>query len=464
MFKARTNILALIISLFFIALIFAISIPRYVYADEVDNLFGWFNLSEAKQNNDSRPIHNTNKGTYYDTLNQAFVDANEGDIISIESNYTCEEQLYLNKSLTIQDKDNLSLIKGTGAHNYSFGNLDYGADYVTFDGVTFDMGSGNNYIGFHHQYGKLLTFNNCKFNGQWYTYGDTKFVNCNFTNSYNLNYNIDCYGGNINFENCNFTSGIGKFILIYRDSYIRQCSIYVKQCNFTNTGDVAYKSAVVVKLRCLSPVPFALNYDVKIDEGCKLLGNFPENDRLGSKLVMVDNGNSYDVKVQTFDSDDNLKMLYPVEKNQYLENIEVDEEQQLISAIFHKDVKMDDGSNSCVWESSNTSVCTVGNEGFMKKIASGYCRITIIDRACLDEQGNPMMKYFNVNFPHFILDLNGHGEGSIPEKCWANPYEEQIIPTPVEEGYTFEGWCEDQECKIAFDVTKPYVQNEDKIL
>lgn len=421
--------------------------PIFVFADEPNNESNWWN---SENNNPTYPIYNSTQDKYYETLNDACSEATEDDLIKIVEDYECRNGLHIPTNVTIENEDkNATVYSCPVAGSYpSFGGVDNG---VTFKGITFDAVEGMPYTSFY-QINGTITFEDCDFLGLIYTFGNSSFINCSFSDS--PDYDINCYAGDIYFEGCTFTSDKGRFILVYNEGYWVLSHVTVKSCNFINDSDRAVKSAVVVKATCIGyGVP--LKYDVEIHTDCTLTGEFPENNRLQSKLVMIDDSNSFTVQIHTVDTEGNTTNIYPVDKNQYVEDVRVDETGKFISAIFNDDVI------GCDWESVDESVCTVDEDGNFEKVSEGYCRIVIQDWSCLDESGNPMSQYFNVNFPHFFLELNGHGIGTVPEECFASPYEAQTIPTPWDDDYTFEGWYFDEDFKKPVDIDQPYKHTED---
>ena len=201
--------------------------------------------------------------------------ANEGDTVKIlkANTYTLPG---LPKNITVE-----GAVDGVVFEHTTAGDIASIPNGATFRNVTFNLGNVN-YHGFQHNGG--LTFENCTFNGKFFTYGTETYTNCTFVQT-SSDYNMWVYGGGktVTYDGCSFESS-GKFLNVYNENGAL-VELIVKNCTFTNTG-AANKAALNVKETCTNGT--ALKFNVTISN-CTLQGAFPEAS-ITDALVVGENG------------------------------------------------------------------------------------------------------------------------------------------------------------------------------
>ena len=113
---------------------------------------------------------------------------------------------------------------------------------MTFNNVTFEYSSNNDYIGLQHA-GDMV-YNNCIINGQVFLYGTSEtFNNCTFNQNSSGAYNVWTYGAKeVAFNECTFNSA-GKSVLIYSDQPGQVNDVNVVNCQLNASNKVAGKAA-----------------------------------------------------------------------------------------------------------------------------------------------------------------------------------------------------------------------------
>lgn len=109
-------------------------------------------------------------GVGYDSLDAAITAAQNGDTITILKAAEDESGYKLNGSLTYSGKA-ITIKAASGVDvkfDMSTGVALHGAK-ITFEGVTFEYKTNNNYVGLQHT--DTMVYNNCVFNGQMFLYG-----------------------------------------------------------------------------------------------------------------------------------------------------------------------------------------------------------------------------------------------------------------------------------------------------
>lgn len=173
--------------------------------------------------------------TYYETLDEAFTAAQDGDEVVILSAgaYTLSTS---GKDITITGAVDGVVFDNIGARNMGGAN-------VTFNNVTFDYYPNTNYTGLQHS--GALVYNNCTINGQVFLYGTSEtFKNCTFNQNSADAYNVWTYGAKqVTFEGCTFNCA-GKSVLIYSEDGALYNDVSVTDCDFIASAPVEGKAAI----------------------------------------------------------------------------------------------------------------------------------------------------------------------------------------------------------------------------
>ena len=152
-------------------------------------------------------------GVGYDSLDAAITAAQNGDTITILKAAEDESGYKLNGSLTYSGKA-ITIKAASGVDvkfDMSTGVALHGAK-ITFEGVTFEYKTNNNYVGLQHT--DTMVYNNCVFNGQMFLYGASETFNgCTFKQTSPNAYNVWTYGAKeVDFNDCIFECA-GKSVL-----------------------------------------------------------------------------------------------------------------------------------------------------------------------------------------------------------------------------------------------------------
>ena len=222
---------------------------------------------------------------WFKTLESAVAAAETGDTVEIVAagTYTLPA---LPKNITIEGK-----VEGVEFDHTTAGNIAATTSGASFKNVTFNFGNVK-YHGFQHNGG--LNFEDCTFNGLFFTYGNETYTNCTFKQT-NSDYNMWVYGGSVvtysvTYSDCTFINDVtGKFLNVYNENEAA-CKVIINSCTFINNGS-SNKAAVNVKETCGSTL---LGFEVLISGNNTLTGAFPENSKSdktiysGNGLYMVD--------------------------------------------------------------------------------------------------------------------------------------------------------------------------------
>lgn len=159
-------------------------------------------------------------GVGYDSLDEAITKAQDGDTITILKAAEDGNGYKLNGSLPYSDK--AITIKAASGVDVKFDMSSavalHGAK-ITFEGVTFEYKTNNNYVGLQHT--DTMVYNNCVFNGQMFLYGASETFNgCTFKQTSPDAYNVWTYGAKeVDFNGCKFDCA-GKSVLVYNEGTI----------------------------------------------------------------------------------------------------------------------------------------------------------------------------------------------------------------------------------------------------
>ena len=114
---------------------------------------------------------------------------------------------------------------------------------MTFNDVTFEYSTNNNYIGLQHA--GTMVYNNCTIDGQVFLYGASETFNkCTFNQNSSDAYNVWTYGAKeVAFNKCTFNSA-GKSVLIYAEQAGIFNTVTVEGCTFNASQEVEGKAAI----------------------------------------------------------------------------------------------------------------------------------------------------------------------------------------------------------------------------
>ena len=219
--------------------------------------------------------------TLYASVADAVTASAVGDTVEvlIAGTYTLPG---LPRNITVEGAVDGVVFKHTGS-----GNIAAIPNGASFRNVSFELGN-NNYHGFQHNGG--LTFENCTFDGKFFTYGNETYTNCTFNQS-NSDYHMWVYGGDtITYSGCTFINEkTGKFLNVYSESGGAH-QVIINDCTFVNNGTES-KCAVNVKETSGNTL---LGFNVQITGTNVVTGAFPENSKSdttiysGNGIYMVD--------------------------------------------------------------------------------------------------------------------------------------------------------------------------------
>ena len=116
---------------------------------------------------------------------------------------------------------------------------------VSFNNVTFDYKTNNNYIGLQHA--DTLTYNGCTINGMVFLYATNEtFNDCTFNQTSKEAYNVWTYGAkNVAFNRCVFKSA-GKSVLVYNEGANLKTDLTVSETKFVASEKVDGKAAIEI--------------------------------------------------------------------------------------------------------------------------------------------------------------------------------------------------------------------------
>ncbi len=376
----------------------------------------------------------------YKTLADAVAAAESGDVIEIlvADTYKLPASLPDNASI----KGTMDGVVFDCVGSGSICSIPNGA---SFENVKFLMGQ-QNYHGFQHA--GTLNFEDCVFDGKFFSYGDMNFDGCEFNQSAE-DYNMWAYGMDLIYTDCVF-NGHGKFINVYNEGG-NPYTVTFDGCTFNS--DVLNKAAVNVKETNGSTL---LNRTVVITD-CTANGSFPEaNADTASKtdaliifdpLVQVDDrvaGGTEDggeVKISLDSSD-----LYRTPKKDaavWIGYTSYDSLQDAVDAAEDGDeivVTADD--QEAVADREITFVLSGdGAKTAQVEAGDGY-------KKSAGDNGAIVIKAI----PEYTVTFEMNGHGTQVEAQTVREENKAVKPAdPAEDGWTFGGWYADTDFSAAFD-------------
>ena len=177
----------------------------------------------------------------YATLDDAIKAVQNGEIIEVNAGeYKLKGSLsYAGKAFTIAAADGAKV-----SFDMSAAVALHGAK-ITFNGVTFNYKTNNDYIGLQHA--DTLVYNNCTINGMVFLYaGNETFNGCTFNQKSADAYNVWTYGAqNVAFNGCTFNC-VGKAVLVYNEGAIAKTDLTVTDTKFIASAPVEGKAAIEI--------------------------------------------------------------------------------------------------------------------------------------------------------------------------------------------------------------------------
>lgn len=177
----------------------------------------------------------------YASLDDAIKAAKDGNVIVVNAGeYNLNGSLtYTGKAFTIKAADGAKV-----SFDMSAAVALHGAK-ITFDGVTFDYKTNDNYIGIQHA--DTLVYKNCTINGQVFLYATNETFNgCKFYQTSADAYNVWTYGAkNVKFNGCTFNC-FGKSVLLYNEGTNTGTDLTVTGTTFNAYESVAGKAAIEI--------------------------------------------------------------------------------------------------------------------------------------------------------------------------------------------------------------------------
>lgn len=179
-------------------------------------------------------------GVKFATLAEAVNAVSDGGEIVVYSGvYTIPNVTYTGKSFTIS-----AGVDQTVSFDMSVAHAIHGAK-VSFNNVTFDYKTNNNYIGLQHA--DTLTYKGCTINGMVFLYAiNETFNGCTFNQTSKDAYNVWTYGAkNVAFNRCVFNSA-GKSVLVYNEGANPKTDLTVSETKFVASEKVDGKAAIEI--------------------------------------------------------------------------------------------------------------------------------------------------------------------------------------------------------------------------
>lgn len=179
-------------------------------------------------------------GVKFATLAEAVNAVSDGGEIVVYSGvYTIPNVTYTGKSFTIS-----AGVDQTVSFDMSVAHAIHGAK-VSFNNVTFDYKTNNNYIGLQHA--DTLTYKGCTINGMVFLYAiNETFNGCTFNQTSKDAYNVWTYGAkNVAFNHCVFNSA-GKSVLVYNEGANPKTDLTVSETKFVASEKVDGKAAIEI--------------------------------------------------------------------------------------------------------------------------------------------------------------------------------------------------------------------------
>lgn len=177
----------------------------------------------------------------YATLDAAIAAAQKCEVIVVNAGeYKLNGNLtYTGKAFTIKAADGAKV-----SFDMSNAVALHGAT-ITFDGVTFDYKTNDNYIGIQHA--DTLEYNSCTIKGQVFLYATNETFNgCTFNQTSADAYNVWTYGAkNVEFNRCVFNC-VGRCVLLYNEGANTGTDLTVTDTTFKASAPVAGKAAIEI--------------------------------------------------------------------------------------------------------------------------------------------------------------------------------------------------------------------------
>lgn len=209
----------------------------------------------------------------YESLDAAIQAAQDNDTIVVSAGeYTLNGSLtYTNKAFTIKAADG-----ETVSFDMSAAVALHGAK-ITFEGVTFDYKSNDNYIGLQHT--DTLVYNNCVINGMVFLYATNETFNgCTFNQTSADAYNVWTYGAkNVAFNSCTFNC-VGKSVLVYNEGANAKTDLNVNDTTFNASAPVKGKAAIEIDTSLMTE-----GATITVDANTTAVG-FAEGSKSGNTL------------------------------------------------------------------------------------------------------------------------------------------------------------------------------------
>ena len=211
-------------------------------------------------------------GVKFATLAEAVNAVSDGGEIVVYSGvYTIPNVTYTGKSFTIS-----AGVDQTVSFDMSVAHAIHEAK-VSFNNVTFDYKTNNNYIGLQHA--DTLTYKGCTINGMVFLYATNETFNgCTFNQTSKNAYNVWTYGAkNVAFNQCVFNSA-GKSVLVYNEGANPKTDLTVSETKFVASEKVDGKAAIEIDTSLM-----AGGTTITIDDKTTAT-NFAEGSNSGSTL------------------------------------------------------------------------------------------------------------------------------------------------------------------------------------
>lgn len=209
----------------------------------------------------------------YESLDAAIQAAQDNDTIVVSAGeYTLNGSLtYTNKAFTIKAADG-----ETVSFDMSAAVALHGAK-ITFEGVTFDYKTNDNYIGLQHT--DTLVYNNCVINGMVFLYATNETFNgCTFNQTSADAYNVWTYGAkNVAFNSCTFNC-VGKSVLVYNEGANAKTDLNVNDTTFNASAPVKGKAAIEIDTSLMTE-----GATITVDANTTAVG-FAEGSKSGNTL------------------------------------------------------------------------------------------------------------------------------------------------------------------------------------
>ena len=186
--------------------------------------------------------------TAYETLDAAITEVKDGETITVNAGeYTLpgSQTLYTGKTFTIKAAEN-------GVVSFDMTNaVTLGSAKVTFEKITFNYKSNENYKGLQHA--NTLVYNDCTINGMVFLYAENETFNrCTFNQTVAGAYNVWTYGAkNVAFNSCTFNC-VGRCVLVYTEDKTAHTNLTVEDTTFKASAPAEGKAAIEIDTRLMT--------------------------------------------------------------------------------------------------------------------------------------------------------------------------------------------------------------------